>query len=407
MSEKLELRDRLIQSIRLACEWLTEIAQVKHAKLSDDPRRPTTEHHYEDWRGAIKGEYSHAERRWWFFCPIWHTGQAVRSLAQAHRLLGDPDLLDSAKFSADFILRQRITDPADEDYGLILAYEDLPDKPNTSAIMEALPGLIELHQITGEETYLTASKDALDWVVKKAFMADLSLMRDMYDPKARRFIDEGFGVIGRPLVEDAVLLIVGRLTNDDNLIEIHYKLLERLIRDEDPPGNWIKYPPANAKLGNIHPRHAYWWGMPFIDGFLETKDERYLQIAIRAGEWYVKAQRADGGLFRATFRDSFNTESFGHATSGIACAVKMWVRLRQITGDDHWLEPISKALRFCLNMQMTSPADEDLRGVIVEKILPPDGTDRSPIHVRDLGTIFYIQAACDVLSAELDKELTV
>jgi hypothetical protein len=129
-------------------------------------------------------------------------------------------------------------------------------------------------------------------------------------------------------------------------------------------------------------------------------------MAIRAGQWYVQAQRADGGLFRTTYRD-FNTRSFGHATSGIACAAKIWTRLWQVTHDDQWLEPISKALEFCMNMQMISPSDENLRGVIVEKILPPDGTDRSLIYIRDLGTIFYIQAACEVISANLDEDLSV
>ena len=34
-----------------------------------------------------------------------------------------------------------------------------------------------------------------------------------------------------------------------------------------------------------------------------------------------------------------------------------------------------------------------LRGAILEKVLPPDGTDRSPYHIRDLGTIFFVIAA--------------
>ena len=34
--------------------------------------------------------------------------------------------------------------------------------------------------------------------------------------------------------------------------------------------------------------------------------------------------------------------------------------------------------------------DPNLRGAVLEKVLPPDGTDRLPYRVRDLGTIFFL-----------------
>jgi hypothetical protein len=52
-----------------------------------------------------------------------------------------------------------------------------------------------------------------------------------------------------------------------------------------------------------------------------------------------------------------------------------------------------------MRVQFTNPSDENLRGAILEKILPPDGTDASPYHLRDLGTIFFVQAAALMLSA--------
>ncbi len=56
-------------------------------------------------------------------------------------------------------------------------------------------------------------------------------------------------------------------------------------------------------------------------------------------------------------------------------------------------------------MQLTNPADPNLRGAIIEKILPPDGTDRNPIHLRDLATIFHIQAAATTLQLNLTPKL--
>lgn len=44
-----------------------------------------------------------------------------------------------------------------------------------------------------------------------------------------------------------------------------------------------------------------------------------------------------------------------------------------------------------MNMQFTNPEDPNLKGAILEKIMPPDGTDHNPYYIRDLGTIFFIQ----------------
>ena len=45
--------------------------------------------------------------------------------------------------------------------------------------------------------------------------------------------------------------------------------------------------------------------------------------------------------------------------------------------------------------------DPNLKGAILEKVLPPDGTDRLPYHLRDLGTTFFVQAASRSLIDEI------
>jgi hypothetical protein len=133
----------------------------------------------------------------------------------------------------------------------------------------------------------------------------------------------------------------------------------------------------------------------------ESGDRKYLDCALRSCRWYAKAQRADGGLIRGTYLD-FNTDSFGHATSGIAAAMTMFCNAIKITQSDEFLQPLGKALDYCMRLQFTNPADENLKGAILEKILPPDGTDNSPYYIRDLGTIFYIQGVSEIL--KLNKE---
>jgi hypothetical protein len=79
------------------------------------------------------------------------------------------------------------------------------------------------------------------------------------------------------------------------------------------------------------------------------------------------------------------------------CASILWLELFKATLDPQWLKPISKAIKFGMNMQFKNPKDENLKGCILEKVLPPDGTDSSPYYIRDLGTIFFIQVVALIL----------
>ncbi|OHB53510.1 MAG: hypothetical protein A2Y12_18025 [Planctomycetes bacterium GWF2_42_9] len=409
-------KNDLIEPMQMACDWLSDIAQIKHKKIADEGDNVASLFKYDDYRGALKGEYLPAYKMWSDFCPIWHTGQAVVALLEAYKILKDEKLITSAKAGVDFIMRNRNTDKSSDDYGLIYAYEGSQGFLNTSAIIESLSALIDFSQYSGDNSYLQAAEDVCNWIVKKMWREDKSLFIDLYKngevvPSAYRG-DE----LGRPLADDAIFLKVGRICKNDRLVEIFYKVLARLIKDENPAGNWVKYEPNDVRTGKIHPRHAYWWGLPFLDAYLDSKDERYLQTAERAAMWYVKAQRTDGGIIRPTYLD-FNTNSFGHATSGSACAVKFWCRMWAQTQNQHWLEPIKKGIDFCLKMQMKTPKDSNLKGGIIEKIIMPNqsfpfpsvssfgvkpkNSDDSLIYIRDLGTIFFVQAICEVFKQGL------
>ncbi len=170
------------------------------------------------------------------------------------------------------------------------------------------------------------------------------------------------------------------------------------MKDEYPEGNWLKYRPCFKDKGLIHPRHAYWWGYPMFMAYEESRDRKYLDCALRSCRWYAKALRRDGGIIRGTYLD-FNTNSFGHATSGTAATIIMFTKAIETTKSDEFLEPLALALRYCLNMQFTDTRDENLPGAILEKVRPPGGTDWSPYHLRDLGTIFFVQTAAGILSS--------
>jgi hypothetical protein len=139
--------EELRKSLEKACSWITDVAQVKDEAVLPGESRT---HGHRRWTGAIRGEYRVSDRRWGYFCPVWHTGQAVKALVMASDVLGD-GLLAAAKAGADFIVGNAIRDG--EDAGLVLAYEDDPERINTSAILECLDGLFMLSEKTGTAQY--------------------------------------------------------------------------------------------------------------------------------------------------------------------------------------------------------------------------------------------------------------
>jgi hypothetical protein len=398
--------DKIKESVLNAANWITDIAIVKDDDISSYNNSKNLEHIY--WKGAVKGEYHAGKKQWDFFCPIWHGGQAIKALIKVYKLFNDKKYLESAKLIAEFIKKERIDDVTNPDYGLILAYEDKGNAVNTSAILECVDGLMDLSEITEDMGYFNIVEDALKWVAEKSYIQKEGLFRDSYEVAEGKWIsvygvpdqsctdralleDSVFLSPGRPLLDDGVFLRLFKHTGNLVFKDIFYETAHRLLKDESPDGNWIKYGPCNIKLGRIHPRHAYWWGRPMILAYEDSKDEKFLECAKRAGIWYVKAQRRDGGLFRGTYVD-FNTDSFGHCTSGIACATILWAELYRVTNDPSWIPPIEKAIKYCINMQLNNVKDFNLKGAILEKVLPPDGTDSLPYYIRDLATIFFIQA---------------
>ncbi len=399
----------------LAAEWLTDIAQIQTAQLQGENHIGFP---YADWRGAIRGEYRVSTAKWGFFCPCWHSSQAIKALVLLSRVSSDPRWMVGARAAGEFLLRHRVLDQANSDYGLLLAYEDTPSSVNTSAILESIDGLFLLADATGEPRYEEAAIAALRWIARRVYRDGEGVFHDLYDPATQQLstlaeyaeLSHSHYAVAtavekpRPLLDDAVFLKAYHRTGDGLFLRIFMETAEALLRTERPAGNWITYAPCDETQGLFHPRHSYWWGAPMMDAWQETHDDRFLQAALRSADWYQQALRSDGGLIRNTTTD-FNTDSFGHATSGSACAAAFFLRLARECGEDRHLALARKALTYCMNMQFLSPTDPNLRGAILEKILPPDGSDQSPYHIRDLGTIFFVQAAALAL-AYFDKPVS-
>jgi hypothetical protein len=388
---------QLRATITGACAWITDAAQLKSDSIAGIANSHKLQHKH--WKGALKGEYRAATRQWDFFCPVWHTGQAIKALVLASKALNRPALLDAARFSAGFIEAERVADKSHPHYGLIFGFEDRGDQVNTSAVLECADGLWLLSDATGDPRYAEWAQSAAAWVAKNAYLGE-GLLRDAFEVKTWRYVAPPWKKDGRPLNDDFIFLKAWQRSKDPAFRKIFFEIADRLLKDEEPAGNWINYAPCNPVTGSIHPRHAFWWGRPMVAAWRESKDRRYLDCARRAGEWYLNAMRTDGGLFRGTTRD-FKTPSFGHENSGIACAAILWQDLWKETREERWLSAMRKSLRFLTSIQFRDVSDPNLKGAILERVAAPDGTDRSPYYLRDLGTIFFVQAAARMFTEEI------
>ena len=390
--------DKLTEHMKLASYYLTEVA----CNRDDTPigQRGAKMTLIRSWKGALRGEYYASTKTWDVFCPCWHTGQAVKALVMAADVLNDKTLLEEASYLAHFLTDNQVT--SGEEAGMLPAYEDHPLKINTSAVLESLDGLLMLAEATGNDQWKQSALNALDWVIRKMWHPETGKFYDSYNP-IEHAIDPGVtgGYSQRPLLDDALLVTAWKLTGNRQYLDIAVAVGETLLREENPAGNWVGILPCLTECELIHPRHAYWWGKPMMPLYQATGDKRFLELFKRSMNWYDKAIRIDGGMFRNT-RTDFATDTFGQATSGSACAAICFMEMAQLENADYWRSRAELTLDFCCAVQFTHPTDSNLKGAILEKILPPDGSDASPYFIRDLGTIFFLQAAAMYLKRYSD-----
>ena len=186
---------------------------------------------------------------------------------------------------------------------------------------------------------------------------------------------------GRPLIEDGVLLKAWKHTNNDVFRTVFFEVADRLLKREDPPGNWISYVPCKWNAGILHPRQAFWWGRPMWMAWKESGQTKYRECFERACRWYTKAMRLDGGIMRNT-RVDFVAQSFSHATSATCGACMMFLDALTELHSAEFVSQLGLGLRYAISMQVTKPIDPNMKGVVIEKCYPPEQSDRNPWFVR-------------------------
>jgi hypothetical protein len=432
-----DVRDRLgnhtlYKAMGSACDWLVA-NQIRTPKLPPSVCSKGAKN-LSDWTGAFVGDL-HADRlnkgtssagAGCAFSaelgPYWHVGQAAKALALAGAApvpdgvppghADQPRLQWQAAshLAGGFLLRQIRAD------GLVVgALENTETYPQTSTALEGLDALFVLANMSASNAtlahvYTEAGIRSAGWYALNTWVRGTGLCWDLWDVEKNRPVKNGsFGYFRLPLPQlpapdDGSLLdawvAAGRPSAAHSpLLPAWNDMLERLLRDEHPSGNWDAYLLCDGQSKVLCHRRAYWWGgIPFLKSWQQTGNTTHLAAAVRVGEWYLLAQRLDGGVFRQTTADG-RTRAYGLANSAAAAAAIIWMQLFQATGDTRWLEPTATTLQFLLSQQVQDASDSRIKGAVIESVdPPPSGTDNAPWFVRDIASTFTSHAIALLLT---------
>ena len=391
-TRKYATRDQLLERALRGCNWITDVAQVLDRDLP--------------YYGVIKGEYDTKSREWKFYGPFWHTGQAVRLLLKAYEITRDEKYLQHALLGGQYMIHDQTMDKTDDKfYGFI--HGKNARQANTASQLEGFCALYDLYKVTRDNKWKESLHLAIDWVANHLYIKGEGLFYNTYSP-----INDELAPIekSRPTNDDAMFLFAYQEFKNPLYLEIFREVADRLLKDEDPPGNWIKYRPCNPRSfddrGSIHTRHAWWWGYPMLQAYDVFQDKKYLEAAIRAGDWYIQNSNIDGGYYYHTTPEGHAHLSFDFSTSAVGCAVIMWCDLWKRLGDRKYVKAIERALGFLLRAQFNKAVkDPNVRGAFFEGLLPPDGTLEPGFYLRDITTVFSARAMLTILDVFEDKEI--
>jgi len=377
-------RQDLLARALEGCDWLADRCQ---ANVRGDP-----------YDGAMRSEYIAARGQWRFYEPdyqepFWHTGQAVRTLVAGYDLGRKQKHLDAAVRGGEYMIRAQQPD------GFLFART--AKAASTASQLEGLCALLDLARVTGQARWRERFKLALDWIVKNLYRDGEGRFTNNFLPAAGTFAPPGRS---RPLIDDATLCEGWREFKDAAWLRIFREIADRLLRDEDPPGNWMRYQPCQPQafdgLGQIHPRHAWWWGgYPMLAAYDAFKDEKYLQCAVRTAGWYIENSSLDGAVYYHNTRNGRHL-SFDFCVSAAGCAGTLYADLWKRTRQAKYGAALERTLGFLMRTQFgQGVADPNLRGGFFEGLQPPDGSGRQQYYVRDISTAFAARAMLEALRA--------
>ncbi len=224
------------------------------------------------------------------------TGYLVTMMCDLYDQTADQRFLDSAVGAADWLLRT--ADDATGGFRCLFPLKPsrFDYKYNQIYVFDTgviISGLVNVYRASGQERYLTAAIKASDWLIRDA-QRDNGAFQPVYDVEKQTFNEqdnEWSLCSGSYHTKVAIgLANVYQATGDEKYKDAAIKACDFALTFQQADGRFISFPSEGGT--NSHP-HSYSAEGLWVVGKLLGRED-YLQASAKATAWLLDWQSADG-----------------------------------------------------------------------------------------------------------------
>ncbi len=394
----------LLFSIPVAAQTADEAErrEVKEAIVSLADRIATVNL---DARGMSRGDYSILEGRWREYEPPWHTGQAVFALVRAYEITEERRFLEAARRGGDWWVGLEIKDhPVLA--GMVRAIHGAGiDTIMFATVSDGTAGLFRLYDTTGDERYAQVPTRAGEWMLNHMWEPGSRMFYDAVDPQTGAVLtkaspfwpdkpEQTLNDVARPNNEGSLFKDMYEYTGDARFRQMFLTLCDTLVRTQGSEGLWMDFTPNDKRDGTIHPRFNIWYAESLIDGFEMTRDDRYLQSALKTARFYARFQDPDGafhyGMSLDGSRDRLSTSGSTTAFAGI-----LWLRLARHNTGGEFAPNVQRSVRWLLSNRYPSTHPDATLAGAVHEVRTSVKERRVRVIQRDISDAFTVRFLAD------------
>jgi len=361
-----------------------------------------------DEEGKARGDYEIITGKWNEYEPAWHTGQLIQGLLQAHQVTQDKNALKYAQKAGEWWVNLQFPEGHPlAGYLSAVHGASVGNLVNTTTITDGTPGLFDLTDVTGDKKYAEVATSAGKWILDNLYLPEHRLSYNIVDPEAGEIWKDksphaqhqGHPItikqVARPNAEGYLWKDMYEFTGEERYKKAFLELCNGLVETQSDNGFWMDFEPNDPNTGKIHARFNTWNAEALIEAYTLSKNQKYLDAAIKTGQGLEEIQQNNGVIFYLSYTDG-SVDDRSPCGSGTSFAGILWLRLFQL-GQMQFKENIKKALDFTLRNQFSSThADENLAGGYYEIRQKAKGNGQMKLIYRDIATAFGLRFLSDV-----------
>ena len=182
-----------------------------------------------------------------------------------------------------------------------------------------------------------------------------------------------------------------RFTGKEEYKKAFIDLCNSLVEKQWDNGLWMDFTPNDKENHSFHPRFNLWYAESLLDCYELTKDEKYLNAAIKTARMYADAQGKDGTIYYRNYTDGRPPDKTSICGSATSFAGIIWLRIMETGKGKEFEKNIQRSLKWVLiNRFPSDHPDPDMRGVFLNTRTKKKKGEVRLIN-RDIGTSFGVR----------------